>query len=237
MSLPKILCIVVATLGLHTAQTSPNPPLLDSEKPIATTGLEFMLASHRLRLILTGVYWLVAVAESVSIVAQFASPSTWAERILYTLALGGDFTRIHLSPTPTLVLGSLLIICGAIIRLWCYHALGKHFTFETGIVKNHQLVTTGPYSIVRHPSYSGAFLVYVGLMLYYGTPGSWIMECLIKGSTAGKAFGVFYALLMLLVVMGLGWRIPKEDEALRTEFGKAWEDWAADRCALVPGVY
>jgi protein-S-isoprenylcysteine O-methyltransferase Ste14 len=183
-------------------------------------------------------YWAVAVAETTVTIAQFSSPaSIWAERVLKILAMGGDLSEVNLSATPTLALGSFLVTCGAILRLQCYHALGRHFTFETGIFKNHQLVTTGPYSIVRHPGYLGAFLAYVGLMLYYASSGSWIMECLIKGSATGRAFGLFYALLMFLVMTGLMWRIPKEDEALRTEFGNEWEDWAANRYALVPGVY
>ncbi|KAJ6588464.1 hypothetical protein B0H19DRAFT_207471 [Mycena capillaripes] len=236
MLFPKILCIVAATLGLHAASTSPNPPLLDSERPIATTALEFILASHLLRRGQTCIYWLIAIAETVCLLAQFAPSSIWAERILYTLAFGGDLTRIRLSVTPTLVLGSLLITCGAGLRLWCYHALGRHFTFETGIFKNHKLVTTGPYHMVRHPSYSGAFLAFAGMILYYGTPGSWLMECMIK-TRVGMVLVIVYALIMSIVMMGLTWRISNEDEALRAEFGKAWEEWAADRCALAPGVY
>ncbi|KAJ7481630.1 hypothetical protein FB451DRAFT_1236667 [Mycena latifolia] len=237
MSLLRILCVVASTLGLHTASTSPNPPPLDSGRAIAPTGLEFMLASHHLRKTQTGLYWSVAVAEMAVIVAQIASPSIWAQKVLSALAFGGDLTKVHLAATPTLVLGTLLITSGALVRLRCYSALGRHFTFETGIFKNHELVTTGPYGVVRHPGYAGAFLAYLGLMLYYTSP-SWVMECVIKGSTAGKALGGLYALLMFLVMTGLTWRIPKEDEGLRNECGPEWEKYAAKvRYALIPGVF
>jgi len=234
----KILCIVASTLGLHTASTSPNPPLRDSERVIAPTGLEFMLASRHLRVIQTWFYWALAIVETVVIVAQIMSPSTWAQYILSKLAVGGDLSRINLTTTPTVAVGSLLITSGALVRLSCYHALGRHFTFETGIFKNHKLVTTGPYGIVRHPGYSGSFLVYVGLMLYYASPGTWVMECVIKGSTAGRTLAALYALLMFLVIAGLTWRIPKEDEGLRRQFGQEWERYAAEvPYALMPGVF
>ncbi|KAJ7031629.1 hypothetical protein C8F04DRAFT_960141 [Mycena alexandri] len=239
MALLKLLCIFAATLGLHTASTSPNPPQSDSElKPIKSTGLEF-IASRRLRIIQRMVYWVIGIAETAVIVAQLAPPSSWAEKVLATLAIGGKLSRVQssLSTTPTVAFGSFLIACGALLRLQCYHALGRHFTFEVGIFSHHKLVTTGPYRIVRHPSYTGALLAYAGLMLYYASPGTWIMECVIKGSMVGRIFGVLYALLMFIVVTGLTWRIPKEDDALRAVFGKEWEDWAAERYALVPGLY
>ncbi|KAJ7747984.1 hypothetical protein DFH07DRAFT_962395 [Mycena maculata] len=238
MAFTKILCILAATLGLHAASTSPNPPLRESEKTIAPTKLEFILGSYQLRFMLTAFYWLLAMAETAATVAPLASSSIWAQRILSIVAVGGDQSKVHLSPTPTLALGAILIACGAVLRLQCYWALGSQFTFETGILKDHKLVTMGPYAFVRHPSYAGAFLAYAGLMLYYGSPGSWVMECLVKGSTAGMLFGGGYAFLMFLVVLGLTWRIPKEDEGLRRKFGEEWDAYAAAvRYAIVPRVW
>ncbi|KAJ6610485.1 hypothetical protein B0H10DRAFT_1811511 [Mycena sp. CBHHK59/15] len=183
-------------------------------------------------------YWCIAMAETVVIAAQLGPQSALSQRLLTALAFGGHLGDVRFTMTPSLALGSLLIAGGAILRLQCYHALGRHFTFETGIFKNHVLVTTGPYSIVRHPSYTGAFLAFAGLLIYYGSPGSWVMECLIKGSRAGKVFVALYSLVMFLVVTGLTWRIPKEDEGLRNEFGKEWDTWAATvQYVLIPGIY
>ncbi|KAJ7923243.1 hypothetical protein B0H13DRAFT_1477462, partial [Mycena leptocephala] len=57
--------------------------------------------------------------------------------------------------SPLVAIGTALIANGAILRLFCYRALGQYFTFKTAIARNHKLVTTGPYSIVRHPAYTG----------------------------------------------------------------------------------
>lgn len=83
------------------------------------------------------------MAETAVILVQWReriSSSIFAERILHILAMGGNPDRVGLSVTPTLAIGACLIACGAVLRLQCYHALGRHFTFETGIFKNHKLV-------------------------------------------------------------------------------------------------
>ncbi|KAJ6615458.1 hypothetical protein B0H10DRAFT_2220307 [Mycena sp. CBHHK59/15] len=230
-----MLCVIATTLGLHVAFTSPNPPLKAADRVIAPTAIEFMLNSSMFPRIQKALYWCVAVVEIVTIPTQLGSPP-WSQRILTALAFGGEIGAVRLTPFPAL--GSILIVGGAVLRLQCYRALGKHFTFETGISKNHTLVKTGPYKWARHPSYAGAVMVYAGLILYYGSPGTWAMECVFKGSVVGMVFCVLYALMMSLVVLGLLCRMSKEDEGLRQEFGHEWVAWATEvPYALVPGVF
>lgn len=66
------------------------------------------------------------------------------------MILRRGYTVIPQSPHPTFFVGTGLIITGALIRAWCFSALGSLFTFETGIVEeNHRLVVSGPYAYVR----------------------------------------------------------------------------------------
>ena len=68
--------------------------------------------------------------------------------------------------TPTTTLATILVVSGAVIRYWCrFREMGRHFTFHITLLENHKLVTTGPYSIVRHPSYAGTILMAVGQVL------------------------------------------------------------------------
>ncbi|KAJ7740581.1 hypothetical protein B0H16DRAFT_1566855 [Mycena metata] len=235
MSLLKLPFIAGATLGLHAASTAPNPPPKPAEKRIEPTKVEFMLNSPLLRNAQKAVYWSAALAE-LAIIGALESPSAGSERVVSALSLGTTPTALRI--TPLLALGSTLVATGGLLRLHCYSALGKHFTFETAIFKNHTLVKTGPYSRVRHPSYTGAVLAYLGLLCYYASPGSWFMECVYKGTTAGKVFGISYAVMMTLVVSGLLGRISKEDEGLKREFGQEWLDYAARvPHVLIPGAY
>lgn len=256
MSLFKLPFIAGATLGLHAATTAPNPPPKAAEKRIEPTRLEFMLTSPLFRnaqkvriasLLVSqkahlphvkAVYWAAALAE-IGIIGgglDSSSNSPWSERVVSALAFGGAPHSVRI--TPSLVLGSGFVVSGALLRLYCYSTLGKYFTFETGITRNHRLVTTGPYSLCRHPSYTGAVLAYFGILFYFGSPGSWFVECVFKGSMVGKVLGISYALMMSLIVAGLLSRIEKEDEGLKREFGQDWVEYAAKvPYVLVPGVY
>ncbi|KAJ7342613.1 hypothetical protein DFH08DRAFT_241426 [Mycena albidolilacea] len=235
MALSKILCIFATTFGLHVSSTSPNPPLHSSERTVAPTRVEFILVSPSFRVLQKIFYWGAAIAETAIIVAQFRPRSVRSQLVIRALTLGGGLPSIR--PTPPLVIGCLLVTSGALLRLLCYRSLGRYFTFEAGITRNHRLVTTGPYALVRHPGYAGAVLAYLGLLLHYG-PGSWFTECVCKGSTAGAVFCAGYVLATSLVVVGLLSRIAKEDQALKREFGREWDEWAARvPCILIPCVY
>ncbi len=55
---------------------------------------------------------------------------------------------------------SLEILCflcntgGCLLRSWCFNTLKEYFTFNVTIQKDHKLITTGPYSLLIHPSVS-----------------------------------------------------------------------------------
>ena len=53
-----------------------------------------------------------------------------------------------------------------------YRQLGRFFVFEASIQKDHELIVSGPYSVVRHPSYTGFFMVAGGWFLWNLSKGS-----------------------------------------------------------------
>ena len=68
-------------------------------------------------------------------------------------------------------LGSFLAILGYMFRHWAILTLGKHFRTTIEIDKNQEIVKTGPYKYLRHPSYSGMILFFIGFGLI---PGNWL---------------------------------------------------------------
>jgi protein-S-isoprenylcysteine O-methyltransferase Ste14 len=109
-------------------------------------------------------------------------------------------------PQPALfAAGALLVVLGAIIRLYA----------SGFIVKNKQLATDGPYSLVRHPLYTGNLLQLLGFTL---ASGLW------WAPVASAAFWWF-------------WYPPAidyEDRKLRRIFGEPCAEWQRRTPAVVP---
>lgn len=125
------------------------------------------------------------------------------------------------------------------MRMRTYQDLGRFFRFDISIQKDHQLVTTGLYSYVRHPSYSGIILADLGWGLWYGTRGSWVRESTFLDSVGGIiAMATFILLFMLPGPAFTLSRMSSEDRALRSKFGRKWDEWARRvPYRLIPGVY
>jgi protein-S-isoprenylcysteine O-methyltransferase Ste14 len=116
----------------------------------------------------------------------------------------------------------------------CYNLLGRLFTFELSIRKDHKLITTGPYSIVRHPSYTGAILSVAGIAICHTGEGSWVKECTSNGQLLQVLAWIWVLSGVLVILM----RMRKEDDMLKKEFGKDWDAWRkAVPCKIFPGVY
>ena len=145
----------------------------------------------------------------------------------------------HIRLTPTFMVGWILLTTGALVRKACYREMGKHFTFEITIQKDHRLVTSGPYAIVRHPSYSALCMVAAGSILCFFGTGSWLNECGALGSVFGRAFALVWAVDILFVpLVMLFSRVKTEDGMLKSTFGKEWEEWAKRTpYAVIPGIY
>jgi len=123
-----------------------------------------------LRSILQYFMSIVALTETAVLVAQHTlDRHHFCSRLLlyYLIFSGGAAERICIS-WPFLV-GTLMASFGGIIRYKCYRALGRMFTFEMSILRNHKLITSGPYAIVRHPSYVGCILAVSGILLIHGS--------------------------------------------------------------------
>src|SRR6266705_2713836 len=54
--------------------------------------------------------------------------------------------------------GVVLFVAGLLLRWWSIITLGRFFTVDVTIEKDHELVERGPFRMVRHPSYTGVLL-------------------------------------------------------------------------------
>ncbi|KAL4422815.1 hypothetical protein ABPG75_009012 [Micractinium tetrahymenae] len=114
---------------------------------------------------------------------------------------------------------------GAALRAWCFHELGRLFTYEVGIRQGHTLVQTGPYSLLLHPSYTGTALMVAGFAWWAAGPGA----CLRRRHVAAAYAAIGCALIAL--------RVSYEERALEAHFGEAWRLHAAARRRFMPFLF
>lgn len=61
--------------------------------------------------------------------------------------------------------GLILLVLGLCLSLWARMAIGKNWSGFIAIKENHELITHGPYRIIRHPIYAGLLLALLGTVI------------------------------------------------------------------------
>ncbi len=115
-------------------------------------------------------------------------------------------------------LGLLLIFAGIVSRVFIIRSLGKYFTVDVTIRKDHKIKKDGIYSLLRHPSYAASLLTFLGLGIYLN---NWL-------SLAIAFIPPFLAFL---------YRIKIEEKALIEQFGQDYIDYRKSTKKLIPFIY
>jgi protein-S-isoprenylcysteine O-methyltransferase Ste14 len=68
-------------------------------------------------------------------------------------------------------IGIALALLGLALSSWAYRTLGRSFTVFPVPRADAQLVDSGPFRLVRHPTYGGALLIFSGISLAHGLLG------------------------------------------------------------------
>uniref|UniRef100_A0A0W0EYN5 Proliferating cell nuclear antigen PCNA N-terminal domain-containing protein n=1 Tax=Moniliophthora roreri TaxID=221103 RepID=A0A0W0EYN5_MONRR len=124
------------------------------------------------------------------------------------------------SLTPQFITSVLLSIAGGIFRVACYRALGNAFRYDCVPSESPTLVTHGPYSIVRHPSYVASWMAVIGSGLVHLIGGSWIIESGFLNTLIGKAMVYSWWGTFGTAIIGLTMRVGSEDELMKKQFGR-----------------
>ncbi|OCH85200.1 hypothetical protein OBBRIDRAFT_332235 [Obba rivulosa] len=237
--LVKIPLLFGAALANHVTFTPPNPPPDPKEKErFGVTGK--VLSTIRppwVRRIHRDLTWGIILCEILVILAT-SYPSAASKQMLSFFSPGRSVPDVQVHITSTFIVGWLLLVTGGYIRYACYRTLGRHFTFELALRDSHCLITCGPYSVVRHPSYTASMMAGVGLLLCVSGHGSWLAESGMMNSFAGRLCVLIWAAEKIFVPIVMLLRVEKEDGALRKEFGDQWVEWAKKTpYKLVPAVF
>jgi protein-S-isoprenylcysteine O-methyltransferase Ste14 len=129
------------------------------------------------------------------------------------------FPAAAIRPAPAaFAAGMIVLLAGLVLRGWSFKALGQYFTHVVMVSSDQPVIATGPYRVLRHPSYAGVLLAVIGVGL---AAANW-------ADLAG---------LLLLALTPLLWRIHVEENALRATIGDAYRAYAAQHKRLVPLVW
>ena len=136
------------------------------------------------------------------------------EVIAYSLLWQNRFWERPL-PLWRLGLSVLFLALAALLSWTAVPALGRQWRIEAGLSSDHQLVTTGPYAVVRHPIYTS-------------------MLCMLLGT--GFMITPVRTLLVasLLFIVGMEIRVRVEDKLLASRFGEQFLAYRRSVPAYVP---
>jgi protein-S-isoprenylcysteine O-methyltransferase Ste14 len=149
----------------------------------------------------TGVYFVEAFLFQVLVLSGYSS-------VLWSLPL----------QLPSLVyaqfIGVVLTVTGYLLFVWSVRARGR-FSVSWAMPEDQKLVTWGPYRFVRHPSYSGYFLMFVGFFLVWSS---------------------VFAVFPLFAILGYCRVSVVEEEFLVKRFGDVYRDYQSRTGRFVPRI-
>ncbi len=113
-------------------------------------------------------------------------------------------------------IGAAITAGGLLFAVWARRHLGKNWSQAVTLKEGHELITSGPYALVRHPIYTGLLLGFVGCAV---------------------ARGEWRGLLAVALVFGALWhKLKLEEKWMRAQFGQSYEAYSRRVTALVPYV-
>lgn len=141
------------------------------------------------------------------------------------VALAALYLAPHVVPAAAIrpaiaayVAGMAILLSGLVLRGWSIKTLGEYFTGKVMVSSDQPVIATGPYRVLRHPSYTGFLLACAGVGL---ASANW----------AGMAAMVLLPLTLFL------WRIHAEERAMLATLGDRYSAYAAQHKRLVPLVW
>lgn len=105
---------------------------------------------------------------------------------------------------------------GELLRYSALLTIGNSFRREVRAEKDMRLVSSGPYTKLRHPLYLALWLQISGAVLF-------------MGNLAGTLIAVFFSGFVL------AWLAGVEERHLLTVVGEEYRNWAAVRAGFFPG--
>ena len=114
-------------------------------------------------------------------------------------------------------LGAGLTIAGLLFAVWAREHLGRNWSRSVTIKQGHELITTGPYTMVRHPIYTGILIGFFGMAIAISQ---------VRGF-----------LVLVLIFLAFWIKLRMEEQWMHSQFGKTYAIYVDRTAALVPYLF
>ena len=139
----------------------------------------------------------------------------WARSSLGILADRWGIVQTVSQNTLLAGIGALLCALGVGYAIWARVHLGKNWSPIPNVKEGHELITGGPYRLVRHPIYTGI------IAATFGT---------------GLAIHVWF-LVFLIMTANFIWRVRTEERLMTKQFPDQYPEYKKKTWALIPWVW
>ena len=166
-------------------------------------------------------YWIIS-AVGVKRDSYRAGRGWWWFALIFVVVFViFDYTpyaKLHLVPQTPLVgaIADVLCVGGIAYAIWARRHLGKNWSPRPALKEGHELVTSGPYRLVRHPIYTGILAAFIGSALVSGAP--WLVAIVIVGA-------MFVA------------RVKTEEGIMTKQFPDQYPEYKKKTWALIPFIW
>jgi protein-S-isoprenylcysteine O-methyltransferase Ste14 len=135
----------------------------------------------------------------------------------FTVSSWSKFALLH-HRIAWFATGILILLAGSMLRRYCFRTLGRYFTANVRVQADQPVIEDGPYRLVRHPSYTGGMIMYLGTGLALT---NWLSTLILLGMGA-----LTYA-----------YRVRVEERALGNSIGRPYLEYMRRTKRFVPFVF
>ncbi len=114
-------------------------------------------------------------------------------------------------------IGAAITVAGLLFAVWARHHLASNWSSSVTIKQGHELITAGPYAVVRHPIYTGILTGFLGTAI-----------------ALSQVRGVIGFVLIFIVLWA---KLRKEEEWMRSQFGEVYASYTDRTAVLVPYLF
>lgn len=168
-------------------------------------------------------YWRIKAADTKT--SQRLESKTWPVLraltfliviVLLSVPLPWLYRQLWPAGLRPFWIGAAVTIGGLLFAVWARRQLGRNWSNAVTIKQGHELITSGPYALVRHPIYTGILTGFLGTAI-----------------ALSQVRGLIGFVLIFLVLWA---KLRMEEEWMHSQFGETYATYVHQTDALVPYI-